>query len=333
MSKQFVCSALPARLRFCLRHASVALVLAAAGCQSYDAGLIAEGRGGVTARSPVRGGEHAQDDAPVAVHEASVDHAWMDELGDAAVDAFDPADAGARDAAVTSRCGNGVLDEGEACDVAIAPGASGACATTCGAATGCMRDALVGEGCQAKCVPIEIRTLIQGDGCCPGVDGANATTDSDCAAVCGNGVTEPGEQCDGDAGCDPDCTRPSASELSCRGARGDDACAACECKHCAEQMLDCVASGEEAADAQCAAVLECGHEHHCTAIDCYCGNASLVACAISARGPCVAQIQAAAGTSDATVIYQDQMEGDNTVARAAALGSCAKSTCAAECGF
>jgi cysteine-rich repeat protein len=47
-----------------------------------------------------------------------------------------------------------------------------------------------------------------GDGCCP--SGCNATNDSDCAAVCGNGVVEPGEICDdgntmnGD-GCDPTC--------------------------------------------------------------------------------------------------------------------------------
>jgi hypothetical protein len=346
MSMPVVCCAVPAMLRFCLRAAAATFVLAAAGCQSYDAGLIADqGRGAETRRSPVSEGDHAREDMPVAVRDASVGRAWTQELGDAAVDAFDPADASARDAGardpgdrdvrVTPLCGNAVLDNGELCDVAIASGEPGACPTECGDQTGCMRDAPVGEACQVACAPIEIRTLMPGDGCCPAIEGANAITDTDCAAVCGNGVTEPGEQCDGDAGCDPDCTRPSASELSCRAARGDGACAACECRHCAEQVLDCVASGDEGdkGDAQCAAVLDCGHEHHCTAIDCYCGNASLVACAVSPHGPCVTQIQAAAGTSDATAVYEAQMDGDGPVGRAAALGSCAKSTCAAECGF
>jgi len=49
---------------------------------------------------------------------------------------------------------------------------------------------------------------IDGDNCCP--DGANATNDSDCAPVCGNGVLEGSEECDdgntaaGD-GCDGAC--------------------------------------------------------------------------------------------------------------------------------
>jgi hypothetical protein len=39
-----------------------------------------------------------------------------------------------------------------------------------------------------------ITATTAGDGCCPA--GANATTDSDCAASCGNGVLEAGETCD-----------------------------------------------------------------------------------------------------------------------------------------
>ena len=37
---------------------------------------------------------------------------------------------------------------------------------------------------------------VDGDGCC--APGCNATNDSDCTPICGNGVVEAGETCDGD---------------------------------------------------------------------------------------------------------------------------------------
>ncbi|MBL8624373.1 MAG: hypothetical protein JNK64_23905 [Myxococcales bacterium] len=92
-------------------------------------------------------------------------------------------------------CGNGVVDDGfgEVCDTGIASG-TGACPATCDDGMACTADVLAGSGCQAQCMNSPITVPAAGDGCCP--TGANATTDSDCPAVCGNMVLEPGEACD-----------------------------------------------------------------------------------------------------------------------------------------
>jgi cysteine-rich repeat protein len=97
-------------------------------------------------------------------------------------------------------CGDGVVDGTETCDTAIASG-PGACPTSCDDGLACTTDALtLGGSCQAACTQTAITTPVDGDTCCPA--GANANEDSDCAPVCGNGVTEAPEQCD-DAGTVP----------------------------------------------------------------------------------------------------------------------------------
>jgi len=92
-------------------------------------------------------------------------------------------------------CGNGVLDStvGEACDTAIASG-DGACAASCDDGQACTTDVLSGSECTTSCVHAAITAAADGDGCCPA--GANANTDDDCSAMCGNGILEPGELCD-----------------------------------------------------------------------------------------------------------------------------------------
>jgi cysteine-rich repeat protein len=99
------------------------------------------------------------------------------------------------DATCHFTCGNGVVDTsvGELCDTGIAAGA-GACPDSCDDADPCTSDVLDSSACTANCVHAAITSTINGDGCCP--TGANATTDSDCSAACGNGVLEPGELCD-----------------------------------------------------------------------------------------------------------------------------------------
>jgi cysteine-rich repeat protein len=116
-----------------------------------------------------------------------------------AVDA-EPDDAPAPDAsadATPSTCGNGFVDRGESCDLAIPAGRTGACATTatCPDTNPCTTDTVLNEGtCRALCTHPIITAAASGDGCCPA--GANASNDNDCRAACGNGVLEPGEQCD-----------------------------------------------------------------------------------------------------------------------------------------
>lgn len=107
----------------------------------------------------------------------------------------------------SAACGNGFVDAGETCDTGITSGA-GSCPATCNDSMVCTTDMLVGAGtCTAACSFTPITTAMSGDGCCPA--GANHNTDTDCAAMCGNGVVEgPGETCDPPAAgtCSATCT-------------------------------------------------------------------------------------------------------------------------------
>lgn len=92
-------------------------------------------------------------------------------------------------------CGNGAvdMDVGELCDTDIASGA-GACPISCNDNVACTDDVLNGTACLAECLHSNITARVDGDGCCP--PGADATNDSDCVSMCGNGVVETGELCD-----------------------------------------------------------------------------------------------------------------------------------------
>ncbi len=96
----------------------------------------------------------------------------------------------------SATCGDGIVQPGETCDVAILPGAPGYCPTACADGDPCSKDLLLSAGtCAATCVQIPVTAFLAGDGCCP--PGGNFTVDPDCAAVCGNGVVEPPvETCD-----------------------------------------------------------------------------------------------------------------------------------------
>lgn len=91
-------------------------------------------------------------------------------------------------------CGDGVVAEAEACDIAIARGNPGACPDGCSGGQGCRRNVRQGEGCQARCVVIELTEAASRDDCCP--PDADYYEDSDCPARCGNNELEPGEMCD-----------------------------------------------------------------------------------------------------------------------------------------
>src|SRR5262249_27035895 len=120
------------------------------------------------------------------------------------------------------------------------------------------------------------------DGCCP--SGCFANTDNDCQARCGNGVVEPGEQCEpassNDANCSSTCKTPSAMCLDAAVGRGQsrtDACVVCGCNGCNTQLKACyeatdVATAGPASGTSrgtlCAAVVECGKSSGCTGSAC-----------------------------------------------------------------
>jgi hypothetical protein len=112
------------------------------------------------------------------------------------------------DCVVQPGCGNGLLDTDETCDDT----SSTKCLTTCSNGDACSKSVLSGsaQACSLKCMPTQITGCISGDGCCaPGCkNSANGGTDDDCAlaaAICGNGIVEPGEGCDGHCPTAADC--------------------------------------------------------------------------------------------------------------------------------
>jgi hypothetical protein len=220
-------------------------------------------------------------------------------------------------------------DAGETCE----PGSDTPCPASCDDGIACTEQMRTGseDNCNVRCTYMPITQRVGGDGCC--LDDDTANDDSDCPPECGNGAVEPGEECDGQADCRADCTRISPNEQTCRELLGDDACDDCQCSACADPLVTCRASGDAAADASCGAVLDCGLANGCSGIDCYCGSASLLACASSPPGPCVPEIQAAAGTADPFVIVGMIGSTDNAVGRALAVGDCAGAACAGECGL
>ena len=119
----------------------------------------------------------------------------------------------ATDSDCAASCGNGAVDPGETCDLGIATGA-GACPTACDDLQACTTDLLVNAGsCTAACTSTPITAAVNGDGCCP--MGANSTNDSDCNALCGNGVLDASETCDtaiasGAGACPTTCTDNNA---------------------------------------------------------------------------------------------------------------------------
>jgi hypothetical protein len=91
-------------------------------------------------------------------------------------------------------CGNGYVDPSETCDIGLPAGTKGACPPVCDVHGACFREVVDGTACRAVCRSVPVTDFINGDQCCP--PGGNLTVDSDCPKVCGNGVVEPGEQCD-----------------------------------------------------------------------------------------------------------------------------------------
>lgn len=93
--------------------------------------------------------------------------------------------------AVAQMCGNGSVDEGEECDIAIRADRAGGCPLRCGDSNECTTDALMDDGtCLARCVNSEIVVAAE-DGCCPA--GFDFTGDVDCIPASGAQFTAHSE--------------------------------------------------------------------------------------------------------------------------------------------
>jgi len=91
-------------------------------------------------------------------------------------------------------CGNGVLETGETCETK-GPATPLCANVSCNDNIACTTDGMTGSAatCNLACTHTAIAACRSGDGCCP--TGCNAVNDTDCPAVCNNGVLEPGETC------------------------------------------------------------------------------------------------------------------------------------------
>lgn len=145
-------------------------------------------------------------------------------------------------------CGNGQLEQGEACDKGITAGFAGACSSTCEVTESCSLSIATGsvENCSRRCAVSRNRACAAGDGCCP--VGCSFRTDLDCAPICGNGVMEDGETCDPPSSCPTSC---KADSDVCTTARllGDPATCNARCSQTAIQ--ECGSTADQCCPSGC----------------------------------------------------------------------------------
>jgi len=172
-------------------------------------------------------------------------------------------------------CGDGVVTGNELCE---AQSAEKPCpnATDCTDDDPCTDNQLMGTAteCNAQCISLQITSAKSGDRCCP--SGANANNDDDCDPVCGNGVKERDELCDGD--CPRACARPQGCQQEeLQGSSSD-----CNAK-CVRMMVTarvdgdgCCPSGANATNDSdcpgCRSPADCGSGQTCREGECVCSG-------------------------------------------------------------
>jgi hypothetical protein len=187
---------------------------------------------------------------------------------------------------------------------------------------------------------------------------------SDCAGRrCMNGICEGSEMAGSGA-------PPKMASASCLENLGNDDCSQCACTKCEKTSENCWYSGEAQRNTQCKAVMECvlaescinamdcqpataapmpampggafpglgggmpastTATYGCVGRECYCGtNSSCTA----PNGPCVRQIQAAAGNSSMTTVVTMRRDDPMYAAHYAEdHAKCLQMNCRTECGL
>lgn len=226
-------------------------------------------------------------------------------------------------------CGDGEIDAtlGETCEPAL-----GGCAKSdadCADDDPCTQDRLTGgpDNCNSACTHLPVTEFIAGDACCPA--DATLSQDPDCPPVCGNGVRELGEDCDGGEACGADCKLDlTADQRQCLQDFAATDCQRCSCLRCTDTYLACRKGGTAQSNDLCEAVVSCTEQAQCVGTSCLCGPAPI--CGVP-RGPCQNEIEAAAGTPLLLVIDTMQRDQTTPLGRAAAADNCRAQECADFC--
>jgi len=161
---------------------------------------------------------------------------------------------------------------------------------------------------------------VAGDGCCPG-DGA---TDPDCKQECGT----DGTTCTTLADAQRDTSQQCQAILAAKAGAQSDACNACACSDCSEEMLDCYESDDSKRDQRCIPIAVCSAASGCWGDSCYCGWS--LGC-VSPDGPCRQELEAAAVTPSAAAVEQCANDPACAAFRSSRYRECLRRRCYSEC--
>ncbi|MET0390509.1 MAG: hypothetical protein ABW321_31345, partial [Polyangiales bacterium] len=221
----------------------------------------------------------------------------------------------------SATCGNGMLEAGERCDPSDSCPTQETCPPESDVA--CMTQRYTGSPalCSARCDLHKIDSCTHGDGCCP--TGCKPDDDDDCTepTTVARGTPAPrgdagtpdsceGEMCPGSA-------EPDGEPLACSSEHAGGRCEACDCAYCSNEALACLTGPRVNANAQCAALLTCATERHCSGIDCYCGTSDLASCQTLPLGPCAEEIRNVAGSRQLLMLYAEAANTETPLGRAA----------------
>jgi hypothetical protein len=227
----------------------------------------------------------------------------------------------------SAECGDGIVSEraGETCEVGGTPD----CPQTCDDQDPCTLDIQTGNRatCNMACIHRPLFLSVAGDGCCP--RGGFARQDPDCGSICGNGIKEVGEDCDGGPECGEDC-HVLSPEAQCLNAVPSDQCGSCVCERCSAEALDCYASSEPERNRDCISIVDCARVNDCEGDACYCGSS--FSCAVP-NGACVDEVQASVKSSDGPTVRRRSDDPIYGVLPSKNLGACRLKQCAQACGL
>lgn len=224
----------------------------------------------------------------------------------------------------SASCGDGRVDlPQETCD--------GNCPTECKPESGagaCQGAMLVGsaEQCSAKCILWDITRCDDADGCCPAQ--CNGANDTDCAPVCGNGIVEREEECDdknADAGDGCVECRIETVNRQCHtlvdGAAGiTEACLACSCEKCANEIVNCMTRGTPKDGELCGNLATCRIRSWCEFLDCYVPD-----------GPCMSEVEATGMSNNLLTLLDRAANPTHPFGRASDVETCTRTECWQEC--